>query len=695
MRILISTILLLSFFLGLRATNVDSLKQALKVHSRVDEKIQTLFQIWDYYSIDKVYNPDSLVLYSEQMLELIENTSNLSNRYKAQYKHALSMKMTVKDSSSIFSTLRKCKDDFLRLGTHYYVSEVLYQTAKLYYSNFSALELAESHLQEALEFIKMVQGDRGSEITIKCYSLLSMIQQNDGKYKEALENALKTKELLAQYPSATNQIQTYLTLGRIYKRLAGGNTHYGTKRERKSYRNLAKDYLEKTYHAACSYENYNILALSAFELGWFYAEEDIFEQSNYYGQEALRIAQKFKLDYITSRSLTLLGLNYSAQGKVEEAESMLYKCYEMTYQSTSDYQKIRASNNLGRFYYYNGEYKLALQYINKALKLASKTKDRTRVRLAFFNLYQIYKELGQAKKALLYHEKFIALRDSLSGDKVMREIESLRAQYETAEKERKIAQLTSEKKDQQLNFQRLVGGAIIVLLLIGIASIILFFKNRQKILQAKQESIDLEQRLMRSQMNPHFTFNALGAIQSHLLTGDAHQGAIYLTKFAKLMRQILSQSQKAMISLQEEIDTINNYLSLQKLRYENQFDFQVNVDPNLDTNSVMIPPMLLQPILENSIEHGKIYRQSDGKVDVQITNKANLLVIDILDNGIGRRNTLYKPSNQEHESVALKIIKQRLSRLKTKYGKEVGFKILDPDQGGTEVIFNLPLVEVS
>ncbi len=671
------TVLLFCVFY-LPAKNIDSLKFVLHQQNDPDEKIETLVEICSFYDVYESFQKDSLEHYGNQILQLADRARDPLLRSKARLRHALSL--SNKDTTYLFQTLRECVDNFIELDAIADAAYTLHRMAGRYRS-FSLYDKSLFYAEKAKNLIGIPENNEEGNVLIRIYSLIASIKQNAGFLLESLENALKTKELADKYGSTESQLRALLSLGSLYGNLALDNRDYGSEESRRQYHRLAEEYMHQHYKLAFKHDNYRMRIISSYNLGLLYSEKEDWEQSHHYLDQAIQAAETIDYKESLINALRIKAANLMDQSIADSSLVLFERAYELAQETISPNIKISATYDLGHYYYQAGQYDKSLQFVKEGMQMAMETQNRMRLKTGYNNLYEVYKKMGKPGLALEHYEKFIALKDSVANATVLKDLESLRTRYETAEKEKKIAQLNAEKTSQALSFQRKTGAAIIAFLLIGLASSILFFRNRQRILMAKQEAVELEQRLLRSQMNPHFTFNALSSIQSFLLTGKAEKGAYYLTKFAKLMRQILSQSQSSMISLQEEIDTIENYLALQQLRYDNRFDYQLEVDPHIDAEQVMIPPMLIQPVLENAIEHGKIYRQDNGKVAIEINCDKNMLHIDILDNGIGRNNA-YQKSAPKHESLALKIINSRLRNLKEKYGKEVNFKILDPDQGG-------------
>ena len=232
--------------------------------------------------------------------------------------------------------------------------------------------------------------------------------------------------------------------------------------------------------------------------------------------------------------------------------------------------------------------------------------------------------------------------------------------------------------------------------------IIKFRENKLK----EQHFVELlEQRLLRSQMNPHFIFNALGAIQSYLFTHSPLEAGSYLSRFADLMRSILYGSREEFISLEKEIEALKNYLIIQQIRFENKFNFSIEVDPDINTSFTGIPPLLIQPVLENSIEHGLKNLDRKGMICIKIKRQDDKLQIVVENNGTGIDESKIKnfgktpDNNATHKSVALQIIKKRLQILnkdnKGKFDLKIENIVENGQVAGLRVTFFIPVIHLS
>jgi LytS/YehU family sensor histidine kinase len=185
-----------------------------------------------------------------------------------------------------------------------------------------------------------------------------------------------------------------------------------------------------------------------------------------------------------------------------------------------------------------------------------------------------------------------------------------------------------------------------------------------------------ELKALRAQMNPHFMFNTLNAIQEIVLTGEDEKSRIYFADFAKMMRMILMNSTEKLITLEKEIAFIQLYLKFEKIRFQNKFQLKFDIDPNLETHSIRLPGMLLQPLIENAINHGLLHKIGEGLLHIRFfekrINNINYLYCVIQDNGVGYKKSeeLNQWKKTEHRSFSSSISEDRINILNSLYGKE-------------------------
>ena len=214
-----------------------------------------------------------------------------------------------------------------------------------------------------------------------------------------------------------------------------------------------------------------------------------------------------------------------------------------------------------------------------------------------------------------------------------------------------------------------------------------------------QDINEYKQKILRQQMNPHFIFNTLNSIQYFLLDEDTTSSLNYLTKFAKMMRIVLDNSQQTFVSIEDEIRGLNLYLELEALRFEESFDYEIKVDDDINTYEYKIPALILQPYVENSIRHGLLHKKSKGFLTVHIQKNEESLLCSIEDDGVGRKRAeeIKMSKGPMKESLGSKITEDRINVLNSLYSDEIDvhFVDLEDEEGnprGTRVEITLPFV---
>ena len=333
-------------------------------------------------------------------------------------------------------------------------------------------------------------------------------------------------------------------------------------------------------------------------------------------------------------------------------------------------------------------YDEAIENLNKAFVFAKQAKNVYMERMMNDRLYEVYKAKEDPKTALEYLERFRVMNDSLIDKENTETINELEAKYNKLQDQQTIKDLAQQKQTYLL---LAIAG------LLGIAAIGFFL--RQQSLKHKKNILETEQRLNRARMNPHFFFNALTTLQKFALRdNDGQAMASNLSKFSNIMRETLESTYKEYVTIEQEMEFLNEYLEVQKIRFPQTFSYEVNADKDSDIDELQIPAMIIQPFVENSIEHGFVGVDYPGNVSVNFTIEKNELMIQITDNGKGLNTTVKEnlPNGQtgnEHISRASQIIKDRIYLLNIKLKTKAGFSI-DNNSAGNGVIvkIHLPLL---
>lgn len=304
-------------------------------------------------------------------------------------------------------------------------------------------------------------------------------------------------------------------------------------------------------------------------------------------------------------------------------------------------------------------------------------------------LYEINTQLANYEDAFRWNDSLRELENKLRDVDVRKEIAELETQYQTEKKEQQISLLTAENELKNQRMQRALLFIGFLLVLVSLILFLLYFRRKQ----AYFKQSELQQQLLRSQMNPHFIFNVMGSIQGFLYKNEASKAADYLSRFASLSRSVLNFSSQENISLKEEIEMLQNYIELERARMENPFEIEYKIEEDLETEFIEIPPMLLQPFVENAIKHGLQDIDYLGKLSLCFKETKGFIAVEIVDNGSG----LSLQNDKSHKSKALEIFKQRKKGIEHKFKKELTFefqnlKEIDATKQGVRVYIQLPIL---
>ncbi len=315
-------------------------------------------------------------------------------------------------------------------------------------------------------------------------------------------------------------------------------------------------------------------------------------------------------------------------------------------------------NNLGSLYLESGKPNESEKPLLKGLLLAKEVNNFVYLKLSYGNLSKLYFAKSDYKKAYYYKDLFMIYSDSVMTKEKIRAVEELTVKFETKEITEQNKLLLFENK---LDKAEVAQKKLLLIIIILVASFALLFalfyfkRNKEK---NKIKNNELKQKLLLSQMNPHFIFNSVDNIQSLIHQNQNKEAISYLTKFSKLTRQILENSNENYITLTEEVSMLQNYLSIQQLLYNNKFKHTVIVDEDIESEVILIPPMLTQPFIENAIKHGLKHKDDGGEINVCFYMDNLKLFFEVTDNGKGIEA---KDEDNNHKSLATKIVTERLN----------------------------------
>lgn len=404
-----------------------------------------------------------------------------------------------------------------------------------------------------------------------------------------------------------------------------------------------------------------------------------------------------------------LGKAWMIYGKVynvrKNMDSSLYafqKALVYFENSINPYEMADVYHSIGLTYLNNKDLVNAEKNFLKSITIQSNIKDTKGLYENYNALAQLFSLKGNQKLAYLYLKKYTDYlkQNSLSVDsKTVDELTQSNSREERelliSSQEEELNRELREKEILQLQSDRQLLGIIVVVVVFILSAIIFFFVIRQRNVAQEQRETEMSQTLLRSQMNPHFIFNALAVIQSYIFENTPEKTSSFLVNFSKLIRLILENSPKEFITVDIEKEILSKYLTTQKLRFEDRFNFELIIDEDLIQKRALIPPMITQPFVENSIEHGQLHAISDGIIRIHMHERDGMLEIMVSDNGVGREKSAKIKKKSNHKSMALNITRERIQILNKKYKGKGNLEISDLDEmtkSGTKVMICLPLI---
>ncbi|SIT23251.1 Tetratricopeptide repeat-containing protein [Chryseobacterium gambrini] len=393
-------------------------------------------------------------------------------------------------------------------------------------------------------------------------------------------------------------------------------------------------------------------------------------------QQALEINQKLTDFYVENKNFD----------KAIEAKKTVLKENFVKENSKKQVEQIQ---ELADIYIKKNDPKEAIDLLKKSYGIALEKGHTLEAQKSVKKLDSLYNVSENTDASVKLYRDFLGkLPDLVSKDK------SLVDEKILEDTEQRIAQLEKEKqlKDELIRKKNVFNYSLIFALIVLIGLIIFIFRTLKKV-QIKNKKIALQS--LRREMNPHFIFNSLNSVNHFIATNNELEANQYLTKFSKLMRGVMENSTEDFIPFQQELDLLQNYLALEKTRFADKFDYEIHVDESLNTQSLKVPGMLVQPFLENAIWHGLRYRTTKGFLNLSFEKENEQLKITVEDNGIGIEES--KKQKTEHQKTrkgrGMKNTLERIDLLNDLYKKEISCTVKDKENNsGVLVILKLNLM---
>lgn len=555
---------------------------------------------------------------------------------------------------------------------------------RAYYHSFMAevyyyrqhIDLCLRSYQQSLNLFISVKDSSRIEVLYNNIGLLHYLKAN---YDSALVAYNASLEIELRNNNREGIAQSYQNLGIIYGKWA----RYAQVLE--YYNNALTIYQElKNYSAIADVTNN--MAVIAVRMNDF----DL--ALNYY-KKAFEAYRKIDNESGKASVASNLGRLFFQNGQNGRAKEYFNVALEIFHRLNDKIGLVHTYSMMGEMYLSNGEMDKALSTYQLVDKYNEKIGLREVQLDNLKDLYIAYKELRQFELANEILEKSYDLKDSIYTNEQFEKLLELEKKYHAEKSQKELILLRSKEERNRLY----LWGLSIFFLFLTIIVLIWVYVLKIK---EKQRRLTMEHKVLRTQMNPHFIFNSLSALQCIILENNKAEAMDFVADFSGLMRLVLQYAKEEQITLKKEKEILENYMSLQNRRFDNKISYKIDFDDNIQIERVLVPPMLTQPFLENAIEHGQLTRE-DSYIHVKMRKQDNKLEFSIEDNGVGIKNSIHeeKSKTKKHKSIALGLTQERLRLLNDKEKDQtIRFKVEDlSDYGlkGTRVVFEVPYRELN
>lgn len=439
-------------------------------------------------------------------------------------------------------------------------------------------------------------------------------------------------------------------------------------------------------------------------IGVVYEEKGDYPLALDYYRRALVLRRESGDSAKVAATLLNMGIVYLDMGDYAKALEYHFQSFKIADKNEDIYHIANISNSIADIYLEKNQPDSAFPYIRKGLETAKMIDAKKLMADSYRFLAKYHTQKGNFRQTAMAQQELLTLKDSLFKMDMNEKVAEMQTRYETEKKQKEIELLKKDTEIKQLEIDKQKNRQILFFALAGFLTITgLFIFTRYRLRQRnlriglEKKNLETEQKLLRTQMNPHFIFNSLNSVQGYISANNSFLAMTYLAKFAKLMRYILENSRKNMILLEDEINALTLNMELERIRFKENFDFKIVVDEELDPAALFIPPMLIQPFIENAMKHGLRNKEGKGLLEIAFKPSGNLILCTVKDNGIGRVKAmeLNKAKDPAHKSVGMEVTSERLAVLRQEFGEDVSvvvndLKNQDGSAAGTEVNLKIP-----
>ncbi|WP_161499216.1 tetratricopeptide repeat-containing sensor histidine kinase [Flavipsychrobacter stenotrophus] len=550
------------------------------------------------------------------------------------------------------------------------------------YGNMGSYYKHRSEYANALDVYKKAEelSDQLHDKRFKSIMLndIAILYDDMGNMRQSLETSYKDLQLQEELNDSLGMAYTYNNIAHIFIELKDDKN--------------ALEYYTKSLKMFDVLKHKKGMAMIMCNMGTYYSSCGDGKTALIYYGKSLELYRQMKDTYSVGEVLSCCGFELDKQGQVDSALAYFNQALLIAKELNVKENMAYAYRAMAKIFLKKGNAPQAQEYALLSLQISKQLENLRDIQNAAKMLKEIYLQKGNYKDAYAMHDLEITIRDSTVNEANYKDAINKKLQYDFDKRELELT-LGNEKKIWEKNV--LIFASLLAALLVSVGS---FFYTRHSKLKNRLETMELEQQQYRAQMNPHFIFNCLHSIQHYILHNDVISANKYLSEFASLMRTTMEHNQLQTIALQQEIDYLNSYLSLEQMRFENKFTYQINCSADVDISVLQVLPTIIQPFAENAIVHGLCYLENGGRLLVSFTKVDDRLVCTVDDNGIGRRASkqIKARSGKTHVSQGMELVKKRLALASSLHKTTFSAEVIDKTDAdgkalGTLVILKFPL----
>ncbi len=603
----------------------------------------------------------------------------------------LAQKNTVEEYDSLMRLLPKEKNDSIRVRLLHFIGMTW---------NARNPNKAQQIFDQALTLAKKI---KNVPLTIRIMITKGYLYSSTGqsaKGIQILQEAIRLTK--GKNPSAVANSQVFIALA--YQNL--GDLENALKYVQLSYNYYEGEY--RKYGAGDAGINSLMEGITGanMSMGEVYMNMGQLDSAQHYLNRAYQFLKIENLNrYFTFHIAELLGTLHFKRQQFKQAKPYLDEALHNAAMYADTVGLALGWVQMATYYAHTNQPDSAVVYAQNAIEAGMKSKRFEAVVQSGKLLKAYYAQNKNTDKALYYSDLVAAVQDSLSNGEKVKQGQLLL--YKELQNQQALDQLKADNTNLLIRYG--LGAGVLLLLLVVVILWLNYDRKQQenKSLDSKiklQESefahklAETEMTALRAQMNPHFIFNCLNSIKLYTLENDGATATDYLTKFSRLIRLVLENSRSERITLANELETLELYIQMEAMRFKDKVNYKLNVAEDIDTHYTEIPPLLLQPYVENAIWHGLMHKEDGGLIKVDVSMEETALQVVITDNGIGRAAAaaLKSKSATTHKSFGLKMTSERIELFNQLYQTHTKVQIEDLTDAngqatGTKVIVEIPI----